>query len=75
MDMTRFVSLADSTTRSLRLTIKKGIIAGILVSEQFLDTFPIIRRPVIEGTFTSIFSVRPVSGHHTVVPRLTDAAR
>ena len=35
----------------------QGIIAGILVSEQFLNTFPVIQKPVIEGTFTSIFSV------------------
>jgi hypothetical protein len=35
----------------------QGIIAGILVSDQFLNTFPIINRAVIEGTFTSIFSV------------------
>ena len=36
---------------------EQGIIAGILVSQQFLDKFPQITRPVIEGTFTSIFSV------------------
>jgi hypothetical protein len=35
----------------------QGIIAGILVSDQFLNTFPIVQRAVIEGTFTSIFSV------------------
>ena len=35
----------------------QGIIAGILVSDQFLNKFPIVKKPVIEGTFTSIFSV------------------
>ena len=35
----------------------QGIIAGILVSDQFLHTFPMINKAVIEGTFTSIFSV------------------
>ena len=35
----------------------QGIIAGILVSDQFLNTFPIVKGAVIEGTFTSIFSV------------------
>ncbi|KAK3049096.1 hypothetical protein LTR09_009515 [Extremus antarcticus] len=36
---------------------EQGIIAGILVSERFLDTFPSVRNPVMQGTFTSIFSV------------------
>lgn len=38
---------------------EQGIIAGILVSDQFLNKFPrIANQPVIEGLFTSIFSVR-----------------
>ncbi|KAK5162871.1 uncharacterized protein LTR77_011128 [Saxophila tyrrhenica] len=41
---------------------EQGIIAGILVSERFLDTFPQIRTPVIEGTFTSIFSLGNLVG-------------
>jgi hypothetical protein len=39
------------------LTPSQGIIAGILVSETFHHTFPIIDKAVWEGFFVSIFSV------------------
>ncbi|SMQ47061.1 unnamed protein product [Zymoseptoria tritici ST99CH_3D7] len=41
----------------------QGIIAGILISDHFLDHFPQVKKPVLEGTFVSIFSVR-----QTLVP-------
>lgn len=50
-------SFHPTQTSNRSADLQQGIIAGILVSERFLDTFPIIKKPVIEGTFTSIFSV------------------
>ncbi|KXT14309.1 hypothetical protein AC579_8430 [Pseudocercospora musae] len=40
----------------------QGIIAGILVSDHFLNRFPQVKKPVLEGTFTSIFSLGNLLG-------------
>ncbi|KAK5118080.1 hypothetical protein LTR62_004126 [Meristemomyces frigidus] len=40
----------------------QGIIAGLLVSDHFLGTFPQLHKPNIEGIFTSIFSLGNLVG-------------
>lgn len=39
----------------------KGVISGILIGEDFLETFPQTRDPNIQGITASCFSVRPTS--------------
>ncbi|KKY27206.1 putative glycerol proton symporter of the plasma subject to glucose-induced inactivation [Phaeomoniella chlamydospora] len=40
----------------------QGVVAGILISDHFLNSFPQIKRPNIEGIFTSSFSLGNLVG-------------
>jgi MFS family permease len=40
----------------------QGIIAGIIIGENFLDTFPEIKKSSVEGIFTSCFSLGNLVG-------------
>ncbi|KAK4950263.1 hypothetical protein LTR10_011244 [Elasticomyces elasticus] len=50
----------EGVHRSLQLS--QGIIAGLLVSDRFLNTFPQLHTPSIEGIFTSSFALGNLVG-------------